>query len=142
LLFRICCLYARDHHQQIYKRRWMLAMFLFQHPLSCWVWSMTFSHFRNGSHVHGGGRRVKYWIFECRHAKALVEAFLTTDIAFIKELVSYRKSNRCIQKDRHSSCTAIATIVSGNMPFVTNSGDCQAILCRAGNLIALSKVSC
>lgn len=72
-------------------------------------------------------------------ANALVEAFLRTDTAFRKELASYRKSNRCIQKDWHPGCTAIAAIVSGNKLFVANSGDCRAILCRAGNPIALSK---
>ncbi|CAJ2656968.1 unnamed protein product [Trifolium pratense] len=72
-------------------------------------------------------------------ANVLVEAFLRTDTAFRKELDSYRKSNRCIQKDWHPGCTAIAAIVSGNKLFVANSGDCRAILCRAGNPIALSK---
>ncbi|WJX93972.1 protein-serine/threonine phosphatase [Trifolium repens] len=71
-------------------------------------------------------------------ANVLVEAFLRTDTAFRKELDSYRKSNRCIQKDWHPGCTAIAAIVSGNKLFVANSGDCRAILCRAGNPIALS----
>lgn len=41
----------------------------------------------------------------------------------------------------HPGCTAIAAIVSGNRLFVANSGDCRAILCRAGNPTALSKVS-
>ncbi|XP_073223827.1 protein kinase and PP2C-like domain-containing protein isoform X2 [Cicer arietinum] len=72
-------------------------------------------------------------------ANALVEAFLRTDAAFRKEVDSYRKSNRCIQKDWHPGCTAIASVVSGNKLFVANSGDCRAILCRAGNPIALSK---
>ncbi|KAI5396959.1 protein kinase and PP2C-like domain-containing protein isoform X1 [Lathyrus oleraceus] len=72
-------------------------------------------------------------------ANTLVEAFLRTDTAFRKELDSYRKSNRCIQKDMHPGCTAIAAIVSGNRLFVANSGDCRAVLCRAGNPTALSK---
>jgi serine/threonine protein phosphatase PrpC len=84
---------------------------------------------------------ISYLIFKCSPANLLVEAFLRTDTAFRKELDSYRKSNRCIQKDWHPGCTAIAAIVSGNKLFVANSGDCRAILCRAGNPIALSMVS-
>lgn len=80
-------------------------------------------------------------IYECSHANTLVEAFLRTDIAFRKELDSYRKSNRCIEKDWHPGCTAIAALVVGNKLFVANIGDCRAILCRVGNPIALSKVS-
>ncbi|AES98172.2 phosphatase 2C family protein [Medicago truncatula] len=81
-------------------------------------------------------------LFQCSTAKAPpVEAFLT-NITSIRELVSYRKSNRCIHKDWHPGCTAIVAIVSGNNLFVTNRGDCRAILCRASIPIALSKVSC
>ncbi|KAE9590169.1 hypothetical protein Lal_00027892 [Lupinus albus] len=72
-------------------------------------------------------------------ANALVEAFLRTDAAFRKELDSHRKSNRYIQKDWHPGCTAIAALVVRNKLFVANIGDCRAILCRAGNPIALSK---
>jgi len=70
-----------------------------------------------------------------------VEAFVKTDSAFRKELDSYRKSNRCMQKDWHPGCTAIAALIVGNKLFVANSGDCRAIICRAGNPISLSKVS-
>ncbi|XP_061341987.1 protein kinase and PP2C-like domain-containing protein isoform X2 [Gastrolobium bilobum] len=72
-------------------------------------------------------------------ANALVEAFLKTDAAFRKELDSFRKTNRCMQKDWHPGCTAIAALVVRNKLFVANIGDCRAILCRAGNSIALSK---
>ncbi|KAK7393036.1 hypothetical protein VNO78_21487 [Psophocarpus tetragonolobus] len=72
-------------------------------------------------------------------ANALVEAFIRTDAAFRKELDSYRKSNRCIQKDWHPGCTAIAALIVRNKLFVANIGDCRAILCRAGNPVALSK---
>ncbi|KAK7267191.1 hypothetical protein RIF29_19856 [Crotalaria pallida] len=72
-------------------------------------------------------------------ANALVEAFLRTDAAFRKVLDSNRKSNRYIQKDWHPGCTAIAVLVVRNKLFVANIGDCRAILCRAGNPIALSK---
>uniref|UniRef100_A0A0R0L2P6 Protein kinase domain-containing protein n=2 Tax=Glycine max TaxID=3847 RepID=A0A0R0L2P6_SOYBN len=72
-------------------------------------------------------------------ANALAEAFIKTDAAFRKELDSYRKSNRCIQKDWHPGCTAIAILIVRNKLFVANIGDCRVILCRAGNPIALSK---
>ncbi|MED6210526.1 hypothetical protein PIB30_064898 [Stylosanthes scabra] len=72
-------------------------------------------------------------------ANALVEAFLRTDSAFRKELDTYRKSGRCVQKDWHPGCTAITALIVRNKLFVSNLGDCQAILCRAGNPIALSK---
>ncbi|KAK7344904.1 hypothetical protein VNO77_15128 [Canavalia gladiata] len=72
-------------------------------------------------------------------ANALVEAFIRTDAAFRKELDSYRKSKRCIQKDWHPGCTAIAALIVRNKLFVANIGDCRAILCRAGNPIPLSK---
>ncbi|KAK8468182.1 hypothetical protein PHAVU_007G244300 [Phaseolus vulgaris] len=72
-------------------------------------------------------------------ANALVEAFIRTDAAFRKELDSYRKSNRCIQKDWHPGCTAIAALIVRNKLFVANIGDCRAIICRAGNPISLSK---
>lgn len=85
--------------------------------------------------------RVNSLIYKCSPANALVEAFLRTDTAFRKELDSYRKSNRCIQKDWHPGCTAIAALVVRNKLFVANIGDCRAILCRAGNPIDLSKVS-
>ncbi|KAJ1436016.1 Serine/threonine-protein kinase, active site [Sesbania bispinosa] len=77
--------------------------------------------------------------FTSSPANALVEAFLRTDAAFRKELDSFRKSNRCIQKDWHPGCTAITALVVRNKLFVANIGDCRAILCRAGNPIALSK---
>ncbi|KAK7278994.1 hypothetical protein RJT34_24035 [Clitoria ternatea] len=77
--------------------------------------------------------------FMASPANALVEAFLRTDEAFRKELDSYRKSNRCMQKDWHPGCTAIAALIVRNKLFVANIGDCRAILCRAGNPIALSK---
>lgn len=72
-------------------------------------------------------------------AKALAEAFISTDAAFRKELDSYRKSRRCIQKDWHPGCTAITSLIVRNKLFVANIGDCRAILCRAGSPIALSK---
>ncbi|XP_027363980.1 protein kinase and PP2C-like domain-containing protein isoform X2 [Abrus precatorius] len=72
-------------------------------------------------------------------ANALVEAFIRTDAAFRKELDSYRNANRCIQKNWHPGCTAIAALIVRNKLFVANIGDCRAILCRAGNPIALSK---
>lgn len=70
-----------------------------------------------------------------------MEAFLRTDAAFIKELDSFRKSNRYIQKDWHPGCTAITALVVRNRLFVAHIGDCRAILCRAGNPIALTEVS-
>ncbi|XP_020223738.1 protein kinase and PP2C-like domain-containing protein isoform X1 [Cajanus cajan] len=72
-------------------------------------------------------------------AKALAEAFISTDAAFRKELDSYRKSRRCIQKDWHPGCTAITSLIVRNKLFVANIGDCRAILCRAGSPIVLSK---
>ncbi|KAL1339592.1 hypothetical protein AAHE18_U049400 [Arachis hypogaea] len=78
-------------------------------------------------------------VFMGSPANALAEAFLRTDSAFRKELDSYRKSNRCVQKDWHPGCTAITALVVRNKLFVSNIGDCRAILCRAGNPIALSK---
>ncbi|KAK7310513.1 hypothetical protein RJT34_08067 [Clitoria ternatea] len=71
--------------------------------------------------------------------KELVEAFLRKDEAFRKELDSYRKSIRCMQKDWHPGCTVIAALIVRKKLFVANIGDCKAILCRAGNPIALSK---
>lgn len=70
-----------------------------------------------------------------------MEAFIKTDAAFREELDSYRKSNRCIQKDWHPGCTAIAALIVRNKLFIANIGDCRAILCHAGNPVALSKVS-
>ncbi|XP_047182228.1 protein kinase and PP2C-like domain-containing protein [Vigna umbellata] len=72
-------------------------------------------------------------------ANALMEAFIRTDAAFRKELDSYRKSNRCIQKDWHPGCTAITALIVRNKLFVANVGDCRAIICRTGNPISLSK---
>lgn len=72
-------------------------------------------------------------------ANALAEAFIKTDAAFREELDSYRKSNRCIQKDWHPGCTAIAALIVRNKLFIANIGDCRAILCRASNPVALSK---
>ncbi|XP_057427487.1 protein kinase and PP2C-like domain-containing protein isoform X2 [Lotus japonicus] len=77
--------------------------------------------------------------FKRSPADALVEAFLRTDAAFIKELDSFRKSNRYIQKDWHPGCTAITALVVRNRLFVAHIGDCRAILCRAGNPIALTE---
>ncbi|KAI4300929.1 hypothetical protein L6164_034255 [Bauhinia variegata] len=70
---------------------------------------------------------------------ALVEAFLRTDVAFRKELDSYHKSKRGIQKDWHPGCTAVVALIVGNKLFVANIGDCRTILCRAGCPVALSK---
>ncbi|XP_057425998.1 protein kinase and PP2C-like domain-containing protein [Lotus japonicus] len=77
--------------------------------------------------------------FKRSPADALVEAFLRTDAAFIKELDSFRKSSRYIQKDWHPGCTAITALVVRNRLFVAHIGDCRAILCRAGNPIALTE---
>jgi serine/threonine protein phosphatase PrpC len=68
-------------------------------------------------------------------------AFVQTDVAFRKELDSYRKSKRVIQKDWHPGCTAVAALIVGNKLSVANAGDCRALLCRAGHPFVLTNVS-
>ncbi|KAJ7976545.1 putative Protein kinase [Quillaja saponaria] len=72
-------------------------------------------------------------------ANLLVEAFLRTDVSFRKEIDSYRKSKRGIQKDLHPGCTAVAALIVGNKLLVANAGDCRTILCRAGHPFVLTK---
>ena len=81
------------------------------------------------------------FIYECSPSKALLEAFVKTDIAFRKELDSSRKSKRVIQKDWHPGCTAVAALIVRNKLFVANAGDCRTILCRAGQPFVLTRVS-
>ncbi|XP_037495003.1 protein kinase and PP2C-like domain-containing protein [Jatropha curcas] len=69
---------------------------------------------------------------------ALLEAFVSTDVAFRNELDSLRKSKGFI-KDWHPGCTAVASLIIRNKLFVANAGDCRTILCRAGNAFPLSK---
>lgn len=71
-----------------------------------------------------------------------MEAFIRTDEAFRDELDSQRKVKGAVQKDWHPGCTAIAALIVGDNLFVANAGDCRAILCRAGQVIALSNVRC
>lgn len=71
---------------------------------------------------------------------ALLEAFIETDDAFRKELISHRKSKSVIQKDWHPGCTAVVTLIVKNRLFVANAGDCRTILCQAGHPYALSRV--
>ncbi|KAE8125119.1 hypothetical protein FH972_019954 [Carpinus fangiana] len=71
-------------------------------------------------------------------SNALLGAFVETDVAFRKELDSYRKSKRVIQKDWHPGCTAVAALIVGNKLFLANAGDCRAVLCRAGHPFVLT----
>ncbi|KAJ8759790.1 hypothetical protein K2173_009891 [Erythroxylum novogranatense] len=70
---------------------------------------------------------------------ALLEAFISTDVAFRNELDSRRKLKGVLQKDWHPGCTAVAALIAGDKLFVANAGDCRAILCRAGNAFPLTK---
>ncbi|KAF5473163.1 hypothetical protein F2P56_009790 [Juglans regia] len=72
-------------------------------------------------------------------SKALLEAFVKTDVAFRDELDSYRKSKRGTQKDWHPGCTAVAALIVRSKLFVANAGDCRTVLCRAGHPIVLTK---
>ncbi|XP_044468569.1 protein kinase and PP2C-like domain-containing protein isoform X2 [Mangifera indica] len=72
-------------------------------------------------------------------AEALVEAFVRTDVVFRKELDSYRKSKRVVQKEWHPGCTAVAALIVRNRLFIANAGDCRAILCQGGQAFALSR---
>lgn len=80
-------------------------------------------------------------MYECSPSKALLEAFVKTDVAFRDELDSYRKSKRGTQKDWHPGCTAVAALIVRSKLFVANAGDCRTVLCRAGHPIVLTKVS-
>lgn len=70
-----------------------------------------------------------------------MEAFVRTDVVFRKELDSYRKSKRVVQKEWHPGCTAVAALIVRNRLFIANAGDCRAILCQGGQAFALSRVS-
>lgn len=72
-------------------------------------------------------------------ADALLQAFIQTDVAFRKELDLCRKSKGVVKKDWHPGCTAVAALIVRNRLFVANAGDCRAILCRAGQPIALTQ---
>ncbi|KAG9447559.1 hypothetical protein H6P81_013687 [Aristolochia fimbriata] len=72
-------------------------------------------------------------------ADALSQAFIRTDLAFRRELVSYRNAKRIAQKDWHPGCTGIAALIVRNELFVANAGDCRTILCRGGIPYPLSK---
>ncbi|XP_024031130.1 protein kinase and PP2C-like domain-containing protein isoform X2 [Morus notabilis] len=72
-------------------------------------------------------------------ADALIKAFVETDIAFRRELDSYRESKRVIQKDWYPGCTAVTALIVRNKLFVANAGDCRTILCRAGGPVVLSR---
>ncbi|CAN6451708.1 unnamed protein product [Victoria cruziana] len=69
---------------------------------------------------------------------ALSESFLRTDIEFREKLKSGYLS-RSKQKDFHPGCTAVAVLIVGNKLFIANAGDCRAIICRNGQVHALSK---
>ncbi|CAK7339874.1 unnamed protein product [Dovyalis caffra] len=70
---------------------------------------------------------------------ALIEAFVSTDVAFRNELDAHCKSRKVVQKDWHPGCTAIVALIVTNKLFVANAGDCKTILCRAGKAFPLSK---
>lgn len=76
----------------------------------------------------------------CSPSKALVEAFVWTDVVFRNELNSQRKIKGVISKDFHPGCTAVTALIVKNRLFVANAGDCKVILCRAGNPYALTRV--
>lgn len=81
-----------------------------------------------------------FYVCGCSPADALLEAFIQTDVAFRKELDLCRKSKGVVKKDWHPGCTAVAALIVRNRLFVANAGDCRAILCRAGQPIALTQV--
>ncbi|XP_075517752.1 protein kinase and PP2C-like domain-containing protein isoform X2 [Primulina tabacum] len=78
-------------------------------------------------------------ISACSPSKALVEAFVRTDIVFRNEINSQRKLTGVIQKDFHPGCTAVTALIVKNKLFVANAGDCRVILCRTGNPYALTR---
>lgn len=84
---------------------------------------------------------MNFLYLKCSPADALIKAFVETDIAFRRELDSYRESKRVIQKDWYPGCTAVAALIVRNKLFVANAGDCRTILCRAGGPVVLSRVS-
>ncbi|KAL2664183.1 hypothetical protein AAZV13_02G144100 [Glycine max] len=71
------------------------------------------------------------------HRGAAAAAFSSRAVPAVLQTSDFM--GRCIQKDWHPGCTAIAILIVRNKLFVANIGDCRVILCRAGNPIALSK---
>ncbi|KAL9240036.1 hypothetical protein vseg_014299 [Gypsophila vaccaria] len=69
----------------------------------------------------------------------LVSAFVETDASFKRVMDSNRQLKGFIKKPWHPGCTAIVALIIKDKLFVANAGDCRAILCRAGNAIALSR---
>lgn len=70
---------------------------------------------------------------------ALTEAFIKTDTAFRRELVSQYNAKRITQKNWHPGCTAITALIVRETLFVANAGDSRAILCRGGHAFPLTK---
>ena len=56
-------------------------------------------------------------------------------------LDSSRKTKGLVQKDWHPGCTAITALLVNDKVYIANAGDCRAILCRNGRVVALSRVS-
>mmetsp|Transcript_14692 Transcript_14692/g.36607 ORF Transcript_14692/g.36607 Transcript_14692/m.36607 type:complete len:289 (-) Transcript_14692:520-1386(-) len=62
-------------------------------------------------------------------AKAMVEAYESTDAQYLKQDAA---------SNREDGCTAVTAVLLGTRLFIANVGDSRAVLCRAGKAVALS----